>query len=293
MTTRAGEVQCRFPSAALAGIAVAGVLLMSCGGSEDKDAQAGGPAVVSSASRDLDGVTKIRGGRGLYVRCTGTGSPTVIMEGGDEDTSDSYAFAEPAVAKMTRTCVYDRANLGRSDPAPGPRGLPELVGDLELLLKAARIPGPYVLVGTSGGGYITAGYAYAHPRRIAGLLFVDTGAPLKNPPREIVEATDPDNPANVERRDYLQVERDAWAARKRIGNIPVTILTVRFSAGAIAESPFPSERRAMRRNVQRQRGWLVLSPRAKQLVVNTGHAVEEDDPDLVIDAILDVVRAAR
>ncbi len=49
----------------------------------------------------------------------------------------------------------------------------------------------------------------------------------------------------------------------------------------------------MRRNVERQRGWLALSPRAKQLVVRTGHAVEEDDPDLVIDAVLDVVKAAR
>ena len=49
----------------------------------------------------------------------------------------------------------------------------------------------------------------------------------------------------------------------------------------------------MRRNVERQKGWLVLSPRAKQIVVRTGHAVEEEDPDLVIDAILDVVKAAR
>ena len=293
MSTLPGKAQRRFRIPALAGIAVVGVLLMGCGGGEDDDANASRPSAESSASRNLDGITKIGRGRGLYVRCTGTGSPTVVMEGGDEDTSDSYAFAEPAVAKVTRTCVYDRANLGRSDPAPGPRGLPELVGDLERLLEAARIPGPYVLVGTSGGGFITAGYAFAHPRRIAGLVFVDTGAPIKNPPREIVEATDPDNPANVERRDYLQVEKDAWAARKRIGDIPVAILTVKFSAAAIAESPFPSERRAMRGNVQRQRGWLALSPRAKQLVVNTGHAVEEDDPELVTDAILDVVGAAR
>jgi hypothetical protein len=293
MTTLQGEAQRRFRTAALAGIVVAGALIMGCGGSDEDDANAANPSVEASASRNPDGVTKIGRGRGLYVRCTGNGSPTGVMEGGDEDTGDSYAFAEPAVAKATRTCVYDRANLGRSDPAPGPRGLPELVRDPERLLKAARIPGPYVLVGTSGGGYITAGYSYAHPRRIAGLVFVDTGAPLKNPPREIVEATDPDNHANVERRDYLQVEKDAWVARKRIGDIPVTILTVKFSPAAIAESPFAVERRAMRRNVQRQRGWLVLSPRAKQLVVNTGHAVEEDDPDLVIDAILDVVRAAR
>ena len=89
------------------------------------------------------------------------------------------------------------------------------------------------------------------------------------------------------------MERDAWAGRKRIGDIPVTVLTVEFSSAAISESPFPVERQAMRRNVELQKGWLVLSPRAKQVVVHTGHAVEEEDPDLVIDAILDVVKAAR
>jgi pimeloyl-ACP methyl ester carboxylesterase len=150
-----------------------------------------------------------------------------------------------------------------------------------------------VLVGTSGGGFITAGYASAHPDQVAGMVFIDTGAPLEHPPREIVEATDPSNPANVERRDYLQVERDAWAARKRIGDIPVAVVSVKFSAAAVNESPFPAERKAMRRNVERRRGWLVLSPRAKQIVAHTSHAVEEDDPDLVTDAILDVVKAAQ
>ncbi len=76
-----------------------------------------------------------------------------------------------------------------ANPAPGPRGLSDVVGDLEVLLRAAKIPGPYVLVGTSGGGYISAGYAYEHP------------------PQEIVEDTDPNSPSNVERRDYLQIEK--------------------------------------------------------------------------------------
>src|ERR1700742_1259150 len=138
--------------------------------------------------------------RGLYVRCTGTGSPTVVMEGGDGDTSDAYAFAEPAVSKVTRACVYDRANLGRSDPAPAPRGLADLAGDLERLLLAAEVPGPYVLVGTSGGGYITAGYAYANPEQVSGMVFVDVAAPFRDPPREIVEDTDPANPANRQAR---------------------------------------------------------------------------------------------
>jgi hypothetical protein len=49
----------------------------------------------------------------------------------------------------------------------------------------------------------------------------------------------------------------------------------------------------MRRNVSDQKGWLVLSPRAKQMVVHTGHAVEEEDPQLVIDAILEVAKASQ
>ncbi len=279
---------------------VLAVLLMGLAGcGHDDDSGSGAPSSDSSsvttpsAAKRLARVVKIDGDRGLFVRCTGTGSPTVVMEGGDGDASDSYAFAEPDVSKVTRTCVYDRANLGQSDPAPGPRGLSELVGDLERLLKTARIPAPYVLVGTSGGGFITAGYAFAHPRTVAGLVFVDTGAPLKDPPEEIVKETDPDNPENVEKRDFLQVENDAWNARKRIADIPVTVITVEFPTAAIKESPFPAEQRAMRRNVERQRGWLVLSPRAKQVVVKTGHAVEEEDPGAVIDAVLDVVKASR
>jgi pimeloyl-ACP methyl ester carboxylesterase len=281
-----------------AGVAAVVALVAGCGGDDDA-ASSGGEtttatsATTASAPEDLDRVVKIDDDRGLYVRCTGTGSPTVIMEGGDEDTSDSYAFAEPTVSKLTRTCVYDRANLGQSDPAPGPRGLSELVGDLERLIQVAKIPPPYVLVGTSGGGYITAGYAEAHPQQVAGLVFIDTGAPFRNPPREIVEGTDPSNPENIEKRDFLQVEKDAWNGRQRIGDIPVKIVTVKASAEAIKASPFRSERRGMRRNVEDQKGWLVLSPRAEQILVDTGHAVEEEDPELVIDAILDAVKEAR
>jgi pimeloyl-ACP methyl ester carboxylesterase len=159
------------------------------------------------------------------------------------------------------------------------------------MLDTAKVPPPYVLVGTSGGGFITAGYAAAHPDEIAGMVFVDTGKPLSNPPRELVEATAPDNPENVEKRDYLQVERDAWAGRKKVGDIPVTVISVKFSEAAIQEAPFAVEQRAMRQNVERQKGWLILSPRAKQIVVKTSHSVEEDDPKLVIDAIREVVQA--
>jgi alpha/beta hydrolase fold len=250
-------------------------------------------ASETMASDEIEGVFDVGGGRALYLRCTGTGSPTVVLEGGDGDDSSSYSFAESTLAELTRTCVYDRANLGSSDPAPGPLRLEDYVGDLEALLEAAEVPAPYVLVGTSGGGFLTAGFAEQNPDDIAGMVFIDTGRPLDDPPKEIVEFTAWDHPENIEQRDYLQIENAAWDARKRIGGIPVTVVSVDYSKADIAESPFPVERAAMRRNVERQRGWLVLSPRAEQIVVHTGHAVEEEDPELVIDVISDVVKSAR
>ncbi len=273
----------------------------ACGGNGDepsaKSSQSSSaepsPTVMDASGGDIDGLVKVDDGRSLYVRCTGKGSPTLMLEGGDEDTSGSYSYAEAELAKVTRTCVYDRANLGASDPDAGPRGLAELVADFDGVLENANIPGPYVLVGTSGGGYISAGYAVEHPRDVAGIVFVEVPAPFRNPPAQIVADTRWDSPVNIEKRDYLQVEKDAWAARTRIGDIPVTVMSNEYSADEIAAAEHPSERQGMRTNVSDQRGWLVLSPGARQVVVHTGHAVEESDPQLVIDTIRDVVAAAR
>lgn len=248
---------------------------------------------ATPADESFDGLVEIEDGRSLYLRCTGTGSPTIVLEGGDDDTSASYAYAESTLAETTRTCVYDRANLGRSEADERRRGLTELVADLEQVLAGADVPAPYILVGTSGGGYITAGFAVEHPNEVAGMVFVETPPPFPNPPPDLVAATRWDAPENIESRDYLQVEKDAWAARRRIGDIPVTVISNQYDADEIAAVPSAVERQLMRRNVQAQQGWFVLSPRAEQIVVHTGHAVEETDPSLVLDAILTVVAETK
>ncbi len=87
--------------------------LGACGSDGD-----GGEA--AGAEGKLDRVVEIEEGRGLYVRCTGSGSPTVVMEAGDENDNSYYINVEWQVSQETRTCVYDRAGLGKSDPAPPP-----------------------------------------------------------------------------------------------------------------------------------------------------------------------------
>jgi hypothetical protein len=109
-------------------LALAAVLSVGSSGCSNKSRDArgtdpsGSASSIPTADGNVHGPVDVGGGRMIYVRCTGTGSPTVILEGGDEDTGGSYDFAVPSLAKVTRTCSYDRANLGLSDPAPGPRG---------------------------------------------------------------------------------------------------------------------------------------------------------------------------
>ena len=128
------------------------------------------------------------------------------------------------------------------------------------------------------------GYAEKHPRQTAGIVTFDTFAPDPNPPPEVVRETDPDNPENVEHRDYLKVENQAWDAKKRIGDIPVEIVAVRY--------PKSSESPAERRNAKDQRGWLVLSPRAELRLVSPPHEIVEDKPELAEKVVLGVVDAA-
>jgi pimeloyl-ACP methyl ester carboxylesterase len=219
------------------------------------------------------------------MKCEGEGAPTIILETGDESPSVDWGPGfQDRLAEHTRTCAYDRLGLGNSDPASGCRELPDLVGDLEGLLSAAAIEAPYLVVGGSGGGYIAVGFAVAHKPDVAGMVIIDTFQPYIDPPPELVEETSCARPGNVEHRDFLKVEKQAWAMRAEIGDIPVTIMSVEYAGSTEINE---------QQNVTGQQGWLVLSPRAEQLIVRTSHLVVQEDPDLVIGEILKVLAAAK
>ena len=92
------------------------------------------------------------GGRRLHLNCTGTGTPTVVVENGGGSFTVDWVLVQPAVSQFTRICTYDRAGYAWSDPGPI-RDLPEQVmADLELLLRLGDVKPPYVLVGQSIGG---------------------------------------------------------------------------------------------------------------------------------------------
>ncbi len=116
------------------------------------------------------------GGYRLHINCTGSGSPTVVIESGWGDSSAGWGWVQPEVAKTTRVCSYDRAGMGWSEPSPQPRTAREYASELHTLLLKANIPGPYVLVGHSMGGYTVLVYAHDYPDEVAGLVLVDAQA---------------------------------------------------------------------------------------------------------------------
>ena len=114
------------------------------------------------------------GGYGLHIHCTGTGSPTVVIESGWGDMSASWGWVQPEVAKTTRVCTYDRAGMGWSEASPQPRNAREYAKELHTLLEKANEPGPYVLVGHSMGGFTVIVFAHDYPAEVAGLVLIDS-----------------------------------------------------------------------------------------------------------------------
>jgi pimeloyl-ACP methyl ester carboxylesterase len=113
----------------------------------------------------------------LHLHCTGAGRPAVVFDAALGGSSLSWTFVQPAVAKFTTACVYDRAGFGWSDAGPMPRTTRRNADELHELLERSGIEPPYVLVGHSYGAWTVREFAARHADEIAGLVFVDPAHP--------------------------------------------------------------------------------------------------------------------
>jgi pimeloyl-ACP methyl ester carboxylesterase len=204
------------------------------------------------------------GGYTLFLECHGHGDPTVLLEAGlGGDHVDAWQRIEGDVRRETRTCAYDRAGLGRSDPRPGNRPAPVrlVASELHNLLDVANVDRPFVYVGHSIGGIYSLAYSKDYPDEVAGAVYVDGTDPF--------EATGVlgDGAGGV---DYggpypplLQV---------RLGDRPAIFLSAVNSGKEYLKGS--------------TNGRLVEA-------VGSGHGIQDDNPDLVLEAIREVVESVR
>jgi pimeloyl-ACP methyl ester carboxylesterase len=268
----------------------------------------------------------IPGGRELYLECRGTGRPTVILEAGTGDVATLWSDPPfgpgpaimPAVARFTRVCAYDRPGtymlphtLGRSDPVAMPRSVSDAVRDLRALLRAARVPGPYVLVGHSFGGMISRLYATTHPGKIAGVVSIDAQnedfvaayEEFLTPEQYAAAVLDPAPPPGFE--GYAAVERldlEVSAAQMRqaqadtpMRRMPLVVLShsreLPNPFGFPPDWPIAALEHAFQASQDRL---AELVPHARHVIATkSGHYIQLEQPELVIDAIRSVVARAR
>jgi pimeloyl-ACP methyl ester carboxylesterase len=113
------------------------------------------------------------GGQRIHLHCTGSGSPTVLLESGTGDYSMIWALVQPGVGRFTRVCSYDRGGYAWSDPGTRPGTFAQLALELRTALRVRNIEPPYVLVGQSYGGLVVRGFAATYAAEVKGMVLVD------------------------------------------------------------------------------------------------------------------------
>jgi pimeloyl-ACP methyl ester carboxylesterase len=256
----------------------------------------------------------------MYIECLGNKAPTVLIDVGLADSSANWYKVAKRLSKDVRTCVYDRAGYGWSDPGPGDRTTAQIVHELNMLFEFAEIPGPYVMAGHSFGGFTARYFASMYPNKTVGVVLIDSSHPDQiyrlaeldkaenKPPLKVSRREPPPGYMNeFEKRWYfLNSSRKATFAQmnelkgfkksaeqvkyaKAFPDVPLAVLTRgKDLLPVIHGINLEQEWRDMQKEL------LKLSKKSWQIIVEgSGHNIYKDAPEAVIDNVLRVVEIAR
>lgn len=112
-------------------------------------------------------------GESMHIYCTGTGSPTVLLESGLGDSSAAWVDIQPLIASHTRVCSYDRPGYGWSAATTRPRDAATQASDLQELLIQSGENGPYIIVAHSIGGHVARVFTHRHESLVQALVLID------------------------------------------------------------------------------------------------------------------------
>ncbi len=310
------------------GGAIATGALVSSGLSTGAYAQSATPTISSD---DFAGTVDI-GGRDIFVETHGSGAPTVVFLSGYRTsgmywTDDLLQPDEPRsmvmanVSEFTHAVAYDRPGtyapigpediiVSRSEAIAQPRTALEVVAELHDTLQAAAVPGPYVLAGHSLGGFFARLFASTYPEDVVGMVLVDAFSErletLLFPENyETLKKFNQDNGTDtvIPIPGYGDVETVPWgadnevmreaAAASPLRPMPLAVLAHGLAFPLPEGSGFTTEDlepllRAANENLA------TLVPNARFFVAaDSGHDIHQDQPQLVIEAIRQVVEGVR
>lgn len=248
------------------------------------------------------------GSHRLDVVRAGTGSPAVVFEAGLGDALDNWDRVWPEVAEFTTVVAYSRSGIGRSEPGPEPHTARRAAAELHTLLARLHIPPPYVLVGRSYGGILVRLYTSLYPRDVAGLVIVDGSHEQQVRRWGALDSTYPGafraffdsllgtmqpGAEAAETRESMRIQAAGDVeGLAPLPDIPLAVLT----SMRVADSPSTVNQTARGHDAWRAMHdeWFRRSRNAIHIVTSrSGHAIQDQEPQLVVDAIRFVLDRVR
>ena len=99
--------------------------------------------------------------------------PVIVFENGRGSTLNSWEKVISEVSKSSAVFSYNRPRIGKSEDDSIPPSMKHIVNNLRVMLKDKGLNPPYLLVGHSFGACYIRSFASYYPEEIAGLIFVD------------------------------------------------------------------------------------------------------------------------
>lgn len=239
------------------------------------------------------------GGHKLRMLITGKGGPAVVFEAGGSPAAggplESWERVQPAISRFTTTVSYDRAGIGFSQAGPKPRDARQVARELHAALQNAHVAPPYVLVGHSFGGPMIRVFAGMYPEDVCGLVLID---PTQEEGIEwnLAHDTEHEKRQDEEWKNIMSSLDEAHESRVPTG-IPVTLITAMGPRGLpdfVTEKEKEEHKAARLVWLKFHTEWVKKIPNGKHIVTeDSGHGVQFEQPELVIQAVREVVEKVK
>jgi pimeloyl-ACP methyl ester carboxylesterase len=228
------------------------------------------------------------GGHLLRMRIEGEGSPTVVMEIGIAGPLEEWAAVQPEVAKFTRVMSYDR--IGSNYQQKSLTGK-QIAVELHQALANAHLPPPYVLVGQSFAGVYNRVFASIYPDEVVGLVLLDPTQEqfidwmkVHHPKEEFTTQLHRNWPEAVGAAATL----DELKSNGPLPDVPVVVVSCTHNE----HDSFRTE--VLPIWTASHDEWVKQLPQGRHVITEkSGHGIQVDQPELVVDLIREVVELAR